>query len=266
MLEITGVLEAAACVKALLTSEIMLPLSRVAVKVRSFPRGLRDEFSIASLSQSTLSNPHIIMAKVKLNLRDKTDSELLAYSRQHIAAMSGNAHYAAPVPATAAFLAMADGFESAVGDFNAIQMAARQKKALKDTSRAALEAGLSQRGGYVEILSGGDESKILTSGLSVRSAPSPIGAMTGPLDFLATMGDKPGEVDLVWTPVRGAKSYIVQHSENVSPRVWEQKAVVVKSWVTIAGCTPGTVCVFRVAALGSAGQGPWSDETVKMSP
>ncbi|MSU56755.1 MAG: fibronectin type III domain-containing protein [Pedosphaera sp.] len=52
----------------------------------------------------------------------------------------------------------------------------------------------------------------------------------------------------------------------MTPRVWSQKAVAPKSRATITGCTPGALCVFRVAAIGSAGQGPWSDESVKMSP
>ena len=49
-------------------------------------------------------------------------------------------------------------------------------------------------------------------------------------------------------------------------RVWAQKAIVTGSKATITGCTPGAICVFRVAAVGSAGQGPWSDESLKMAP
>jgi hypothetical protein len=102
--------------------------------------------------------------------------------------------------------------------------------------------------------------------LPVRDSAAPIGAMTSPLDFLATQGDMEGEIDLTWSRVRGAKSYIVQRSENVTPRVWSQVAVVSKSKATVNGCTPGMVCVFRVSAVGAAGQGPWSDESSKMSP
>jgi len=43
-------------------------------------------------------------------------------------------------------------------------------------------------------------------------------------------------------------------------------AIVSKSRATVPGCTPGQKSVFRVAAVGAAGQGPWSDESVKMSP
>ena len=83
---------------------------------------------------------------------------------------------------------------------------------------------------------------------------------------VATMGDKDGEIDLTWSRVRGAASYVIEQSPNVVPRVWTQKTVVRQSKAMISGCTPGTVYVYRVAAVGTAGQGPWSDESVKMSP
>ncbi len=210
--------------------------------------------------------PKKTMAKVKLNLRFRTDAELLTFSQQHIAAMTGNANYATPMPTAPNYLAAHDAFKSALDAAALAAETAKQKTTLKDTARTVLEANLTQRGGYVELTSLGDEAKILSANLPVRDLPAPVGAMPAPVDFLATMGDTPGEMDLVWTRVRGAKTYLVQHSHNVTPRVWTQKAVVTTSKATVTGCTPGELCVFRVAAVGSAGQGPWSDESVKMSP
>lgn len=218
-----------------------------------------DEFAPTTTSKKP-------MAKVKLNLKDRSDAELLTFSQQHITAMTGNANYATPAPTAPNYLTGHDAFKAALDAAALAAEAAKQKTALKDTARTALEALLTQRGSYVELTSGGDEAKILSANLPVRDLPTPVGAMTAPLDFLATMGDMPGEMDLTWSRVRGAKTYLVQHSHNTTPRVWEQKAVVTSSKATVTGCTPGELCVFRVAAVGSAGQGPWSDESVKMSP
>lgn len=206
------------------------------------------------------------MAKVKLNLKDRSDSELLTFSQQHIAAMTGNANFATPTPTAANYQTAHDAYKTALDAAALAAEAAKQKTSLKDTARVTLETLLTQRGSYVELTSGGDEAKILSANLPVRDAAAPIGALPAPVDFLATMGDQEGEIDLTWSRVRGAKTYIVEHSDNVTPRVWSQKAVVTTSKATVSGCTPGQLCVFRVRAIGSAGPGPWSDESVKMSP
>lgn len=206
------------------------------------------------------------MAKVKLNLKDRSDAELLTFSQQHIAAMVGNPNYATPAPSIVNYQTGHDAFKNALDAAALAAETAKQKTALKDVARLGLETLLTQRGSYVELTSGGDEPKILSANLPVRDLPAPVGTLAAPLDFLATMGDRPGKMYLTWSRVRGAKSYVVEHSEDVTPRVWKQKAIVTSSKATITDCTPGELCVFRVAAVGSSGQGPWSDESVKMSP
>lgn len=205
------------------------------------------------------------MSKVKLNLSKKNDSDLLTFSQQHIAAMVGNSNFTTPAPTVAAFQALHDAFGNALNAAELAASAALEKVALKDAARAALEAGLTQRGNYVDLASAGDEAKILTSNFPVRDTPEPIGELPAPVDFLATTGDMEGEIDLVWSRVYGAKSYVVQCSPYATPRVWSQAAIVTASKVTIPGCVPGQLSAFRVAAIGAAGQGPWSDESVKRS-
>ena len=114
--------------------------------------------------------------------------------------------------------------------------------------------------------SGGDEAKILSTGFAVRAAGSPVGALPAPIDFLATFGDNPGEVDVTWSAVKGAKSYIVEVRENVAGTAWGGARVVTKSRATIDGLTTGKTYAFRVRAVGTAGEGPWSDESLKLAP
>jgi len=206
------------------------------------------------------------MARVKLKLQDKSDSELLTFSQQHVAAMAGNANFTTPAPTIIAYQAAHDAYDDALSEAGVAAEAAKQKTALKDSARTGLEQMLTQRGSYVDLTAAGDEAKILSANLPVRDAAAPIGAMTAPVDFLATQGDQEGEIDLTWSRVRGAKTYLVEHSDNVVPRVWAQKAAVTNSKATVSGCTPGELCVFRVRAIGAAGPGPWSDESVKMAP
>ena len=80
------------------------------------------------------------------------------------------------------------------------------------------------------------------------------------------MGDLEGECDLVWNPVRGAASYVIQAaSAGAGPWNAANNTTPTKSKATVGGYTSGTKLWFRVAALGAAGQGPWSDPATAMA-
>lgn len=206
------------------------------------------------------------MAKVKLNLNLKTDSELYEFAMQHITAMTGNANFTTPDPSAADFLALVDGFNTALQNAIAAQQTAKEMTSLKDAARSALETGLTARGSYVDLKSGGVEPVILSSGLMVKNPPAPVGELPAPAGFLAAMGSLEGQVKLKWKKVRGAVSYIVQVSPQAMPRVWTQVVVSPTTSAVATGLTPGQTYVFRVCAVGTAGQGPWSDESAKMAP
>ena len=118
---------------------------------------------------------------------------------------------------------------------------------------------------YVQGASEGDATKILTSGFAVRDLPTPIGPLPAPVDFMPSMGDEPGEIDLTWSAVHGAKSYLSEYREQGTAGPWLQKFGT-KSRLSVTGLTSGKTYVFRVAALGAAGQSPWSLEAARMAP
>lgn len=206
------------------------------------------------------------MAKPKLDLKSKTDSELLGYAQAHITAMTGNANFATPDPDATAFAASVAAFETALNTSDAAQQTAKEKVALKDAERVLMEQALGQRGNYVENASGGDEAKILSAGFSVRAPAGPPTIPPVPADLGITMGDHSGEIDLHWTPSKGAKSYIIECAPYDTPRVWQQVKIATRSSYTVTGLTPGATYAFRVKAIGSAGDSDWSDEAIKMAP
>ncbi|MDP1590589.1 MAG: fibronectin type III domain-containing protein [Prosthecobacter sp.] len=206
------------------------------------------------------------MAKPKLDLKGKTDTELVAFAQAHVAAMTGNANYATPTPDAAAFAAQITAFNDAITEADSAQQAAQTKTAMKQDVRDLMELALTQRGNYVETASGGDEAKILSSGFDVRSAATPPVVPVAPADLGISMGDHTGEIDLQWTPSKGAKFYIIECAPYNTPRVWQQVKIVTRSSHTVTGLTPGDTYVFRVKAIGSAGDSDWSDEAVKMAP
>ena len=88
-----------------------------------------------------------------------------------------------------------------------------------------------------------------------------------PENLAATAGDLDGEIDLVWEPVEGANSYIIQYSRSEKEPVnWIQDDVVSRSSYTVSRLKSGHNYWFRVAAAGSKGQGHWSKPISKKAP
>lgn len=210
--------------------------------------------------------PHKTMAQVKLNLRNKSDAELLTFGEAHATAIDGNANFPTPDPDAADFTAATTAYQNALTAQANAEAAAQAATAAKDTARLTYEGVLNDRGLYVQQASSGDEEKILSASFEVRDIPTAIGDLPAPVDFLATMGDMPGEIDFAWSPVKGASVYMVECKVHNDAGVWQLVKPFTASKGTATGLTSGTAYAFRVAAVGAAGQGPWSDESVKMAP
>jgi Fibronectin type III domain len=67
-------------------------------------------------------------------------------------------------------------------------------------------------------------------------------------------------------PVKGTQTYVVECREHVDGNAWQQAKLSTKSRNDIAGLVSGKTYAFRIAAIGAAGQSPWSDEAVCMAP
>ena len=80
-----------------------------------------------------------------------------------------------------------------------------------------------------------------------------------------TAGDTDGTTRLKWNKVSGTKSYEVQRSLDATSG-WAHLCSCTRSSVTVNGMTSGTRYWFRVAAVGSADTGPWSDPATKIAP
>lgn len=132
----------------------------------------------------------------------------------------------------------------------------------KDFDRKLMSLSL-----YVDNASGGDEQKIQSAGMDVRDARAPVGELPAPMGLYATAGDEDGEIVLNWEPVRGAKSYVVYMTTDPNvPDSWAHKASRTESFIDIKELTSGNKYWFRVAAVGAAGQGAFSDPAAKYAP
>ncbi len=206
-------------------------------------------------------------AKVKLALKDESVVQKIAQARAIVKAMTGNATFPTPSPGLGAVGTATTKLET---DYNVLQNLRQQAQAqtvIVAASKAALDEVLSRLGAYVSTITNGDETAIRSAGMDVRNATVPIGQLPAPIDLRVTTGDRDGEIDVQWKRVKGANSYVVEQTADAAAATgWKSAGVTTKSKQVLTGLTTGQKYWFRVAAIGAAGQSPWSDPSTKVAP
>ena len=207
-------------------------------------------------------------AKVKLLLDRKSVPEKITFTRTVVTQSTGNENLpATTTPPLASLAAAADLVEA---DFLAAESARQVSQAATaklNNSEIALDGLLTQYANFVENATERDEAKILSTGLPVRAPSTPIGDLSQVTDLTVSAGDDAGELDAQWDPVRGAKTYRIETSPDpITATSWTLADIVTRSKTTLSGLTSGTKYWVRVAAIGAAGQGPWSDPATKVAP
>ncbi|MFH1227651.1 MAG: fibronectin type III domain-containing protein [Planctomycetota bacterium] len=207
------------------------------------------------------------MAKIKLGLNRLSVSDKIMLADAIVTKMTGNPNFTTPVPALVDITAKKTATITAQNTAEVKRL--DSKGATEDLADAAKELDLilTQAALYVENVSGGDVAKILSAGMSVKDAGAPVGQLLPPTDLSATAGNNDGEIDLNWEPVRGARSYVIHITTDPNvPDSWEPKTNATESFAAITGLTSGQKYWFKVAGIGAAGQGPFSDPCAKYAP
>lgn len=206
-------------------------------------------------------------SKFKLELSRKTAEEKAALGDAHVAAMTGNASFpvANRLPPDTSFQTVLDALKAANADVEAKKTALKQAQESRLLKEAAFDTAITARARYCEAAQPDDDAALASSGLPLRGDPQSVGDMPAPSNLRATMGDQSGEIDLLWDAIYGARSYIIECREYSPPTGWSQVKFLNQSKFTVTGLTSGKTYAFRVRALGPKGEGPWSDEAVRMA-
>lgn len=201
------------------------------------------------------------MAQVKLALRGMSPLEKIKFAETLEAKITNNPHFASPpLPEV---LAAREALNTAYNEAEIKRRESEQLTVAQNTAEVALDKVLTALGSYVESVSQGDVEKILSAGMEIRDEAAPIGTLPAPENFSASDGDLDGEIDLAWNRVRGAASYVIQTSADAT--TWSGDRVSTKSKYVYGGLPVGVKTWFRVAAVGAAGQGPWSNPAFAMA-
>ncbi|MEW6025936.1 MAG: fibronectin type III domain-containing protein [Planctomycetota bacterium] len=207
------------------------------------------------------------MGKVKLGLQKMSITGKLGLATLIVTQMTGNPNFVTPVPSLADLTADKDNLKNAYNEALALRLRAKAATELMADMEKKLDQTLARMALYVENVSGGNDGKILSAGMGVKDTGAPIGQLAAPTDLSAMAGNDDGEIDLNWEPVYGSKSYLVEMTlDPNAPNTWKHKTSVTESFAVIKELASGTKYWFRVAAVGAAGQGPFSDPAAKYAP
>ena len=206
--------------------------------------------------------------KVALNLSGKPDTEVVNFTYSHINKMDGNENYLEPQPPAPEFKGYADVFADTVTALLEAKRAVSAAAAARDAAFLDLMTkGYGIRVPYIQMASNGNTAVILTSGLAVRSGPTPAPTLQPPQNLRIDLNTNPGQFIVSWEVVTGSKSFVLQRSvvDGTSPdRNWQTVSSSPSRKVTLNDQTVGTAYDFRVATIGGAtGQSVWSMEVIR---
>jgi len=115
----------------------------------------------------------------------------------------------------------------------------------------------------IESATNNDPVKLATTTVELQTPPgksAAVGMLPAPKNPHATTGDFPGTADAHCDKEHGAGSYAWRHATDPNnAATYVNDPASIKSSTTITGLISGTLYYIQSAAIGTAGQGPWSD-------
>lgn len=197
------------------------------------------------------------MAKIKIDFARKTIPQQIERARDITGKLTANPGFVTPNPTIPEIVLITDKLEDA---YIAALNGGKDKKAKMRVERKALLKGIGTLAAYVQTTSGGDETLILSTGFSVCKQPEPVGTPATPQDVKVFAAVKEGELEIVWSPVKTAKSYVVQFVKDpLNETGFTPVDIVTKAGVVIKDLEPGAKYWFRVLAVNSKGKSAWSE-------
>ena len=191
------------------------------------------------------------MAEVLINFsRDEyTDSELVTETQSIETKMDGNATYPAPLPTIAAITAQRIIFQEALA---LAHKGTPTQTSYKNDQRDILEGMLHVLGAYVQLQSGGDETKILSSGYHTAASKSAIGAFGVVENFSVVTQKAVNKVLVSCNAMPKALFYEIMFTPYpaTSASVWVT-VTTTKHSTELDGFTSFVPYVFKMAACGT---------------
>jgi hypothetical protein len=202
------------------------------------------------------------MSNIACNVNKLTLPEKIQRGQDIISASSGNPNVTGNAAAVADLVTAQTALSTAMAAYEAAKTACKEAMASREAAAAAWNAKVNALAGVTEALTDGDEAKILSAGFDVRAPRTPSQPLGAPTNARATTNGEPGYTTVSCDPLAGAKSYVVQKSNDpTAEEGWVTVATPTKATCDTNGVTPGTRAWYRMAGVNARGRGLWSEPT-----
>lgn len=198
------------------------------------------------------------MAKstVKLGISSLGSAALLEKGRTVAEMLDGNAAYAELQPQLPALVALCDALESA--STAVVFNGGKLTHDAKHNADLALRSALKDFAGYVQGISGGDKTLILSGGFDVVKQQAPLPVPSAPPDLIVRRTAVQGILKVKWSRVHGTKISYLEMMEAGSAE-WKRVLSTTRSSHVMKSLTTGKEYSFRVQVITSGGESPMSE-------
>jgi hypothetical protein len=203
--------------------------------------------------------------KLIISFDNLSEPKFLAKAELINSSLTANVNFPSPWPAAVPTPAqLGAAFTAYQSAYNAGMSKDMGKVAAREAARSALTVILKKIAPYLEIVAGGNVTMLQTTGYDLRQDATHNGAamLPAPFGFKVARGMMSGSLAASATPVPGAGSYLLQLTtgDPTLPASWSGGQVFMHcTHMEVTGQTPGAKLSLRLCAVGTNGQGPWTD-------
>lgn len=201
------------------------------------------------------------MKKVVLNLKQYTILEKIEKGNQQRNAITLNPNFTNPDPTLIVVKGAIDDLQAANDKVEATKQLLSEQYAILDKKEIFYDDTMTKLGNYIESASDGDVTKILSAAMQVKADPhKSTTVLSKPENLSASAGDSPGTADLHWNSDPKSSGYNIEMCvDPIDATKWAFKKTSTKSSCTITGLVSGQKVWFRVCAINTIGESPWSN-------
>jgi hypothetical protein len=199
------------------------------------------------------------MSTAALNLSGKSIPFILEKARKILTDMTGNLAFPTPLPTLMVLAALIDALSLAYD--NALGGGKVQKKLMRIALKDLMDA-LKIMLGYVQSVSEGDETMILSTGFDLKRSRTPVGILPPPVNVRSVFGFVPGQIIIRWAGVKKKLIYKIQINDTPGDETkWIDITYIGKIRLVVSGLITDHLYSFRIATISADGIGPYSDVT-----
>ena len=198
------------------------------------------------------------MAKVKTSIHKLSKAQELLYGDNLVAkAPAGPPPVGSPL---AAFVAAHADYKTKVAAAESMRTSAKTAFTEAAAARKTWRKTVSIYASDVQSTTAGEPSQIEARGFGVQQPPTPMQPVGQVLNLKVELNGMEGYSVLSWDADPEANHYVIESSvDPIAAGSFKFYATTDVPFYTGNGAVAGQKCWYRVAAVNSLGQGPWSD-------